>query len=95
MALSVLETNTLAKACAVAKQLLLDLQPKMTSLREIYDSAGGVKATLTQADLDAEEALSGITKAQVDDALYVLTAALLPAIEAGLASLSKLAARTL
>lgn len=95
MALSVLERDTLARACAVAKQTLLDLQPKVTGLREIYDSAGGVKTTLTQADLDAEEALSGITKAEVDDAMFVLTGGVLPAIEAGLSSLSKLAARTL
>jgi len=95
MAASQLELDTLSKAFAVSKQLLLDLQPKLESLREIYDSAGGVKATLTQEDMDAIPELSGLTKAQLDDGLYVLTTTIVPALENGYASLAKLAARLL
>ena len=95
MPMSTLERDTVAKTCAVTKLLLYDIQPKLTELKEIYDSGGGVKETLTQEDLDAEEALSGITKAQIDDALYVLTTTLLPAVNAGYASLAQLAARFL
>jgi len=95
MPMSQLENDTLAKTFAVSKQLLLDLQPKLASLRELYDSAGGVKETLTQAELDEVPSLSGLTKTQIDDALYSMTSGILPAIEAGFSSLSQTAARML
>ena len=95
MPMSQLENDTLAKTFAVAKQLLLDLQPKLASLQEIYDSAGGVKTTLTQAELDEVAALSGLTKTQVDVGLYAMTSGILPALEAGYAALAQLAARVL
>jgi hypothetical protein len=93
--MSQLERDTLSKSFAVTKQLLLDLQPKLASLAQIYDSVGGVKATLSQAELDEVPELSGLTKLQVDDGLYALTTVLLPAIEAGYPALSQLAARFL
>ena len=95
MAASQLELDTLSKAFAVCKQLLLDIQPKLEGLREIYDSVGGVKATLTQEDMDAIPELSGLAKAQLDDGLFVLTTILVPALENGYPSLAKLAARLL
>lgn len=95
MPLSQLEHDTLAKSFAVCKTLLNDLQPKLSGLKEIYDSAGGVKETLTQAELDEVAALSGLTKQQVDDGLYALTTTILPAITNGYASLAQLAARFL
>jgi hypothetical protein len=93
--MSTLERDTLAKEFAVCKTLLYDLQPRLASLKELYDSAGGVKETLTRAELDEEAALSGLTKQQVDDGSYALTAAILPAIEAGYPALAQLAARLL
>ena len=95
MPASQLELDTLGKAFAVSKQLLLDIQPKLEGLREIYDSVGGVKATLTQEDMDAIPELSGLAKAQLDDGLFVLTTILVPALENGYPSLAKLAARLL
>lgn len=93
MPMTILETDTIAKTCAVAKQLLADLQPKLESLRSIYDSVGGVKETLTQEEMDENPALSGLTKSQLDDALFVMTGAILTGIENGYAGLAAVAAR--
>jgi hypothetical protein len=95
MPMSTLEKDTLAKAFAVCKTLLLDIQPKLAGLAQIYDSVGGVKETLTQAELDELAELSGLTKAQVDDGLYVLTTTLFPALVNGYPALAQLAARFL
>jgi hypothetical protein len=95
MPMSTLERDTLAKSFSVSKQLLLDIQPKLAGLQQIYDSAGGVKETLTQAELDEIAELSGLTTQQVTDGLYALTTVLLPAIEAGYPALAQLAARLL
>lgn len=95
MPMTTLEQDTISKTFAVAKKLLLDLQPQLASLRELYDSAGGVKTTLTQEEMDEVPALSGLTKAQLDDALFAMTSGILPAIEAGFPALSQSAARFL
>jgi len=95
MPLSTLERDTIARACGVAKQLLYDLQPKLAVLTHIYDSAGGLKTTVTQAELDEAVELSGLTKAQLDDGLYVLTELVGPALSTGYAALAQLAARNL
>jgi len=91
--MSQLESDTVAKMCAIAKQLLADVQPKLESLRSIYDSAGGVKETLTQAEMDEVSALSGLTKTQLDDAAFVMTGAILSGIENGYNGLDAVAAR--
>ena len=93
MPLSTLESDTIAKACATCKQLLLDIQPKLAGFQQIYDAAGGGKETITQAELDEVAALSGLTKTQLDDAMYVLTTTLLPALQTGYPALAQLAAR--
>ena len=95
MPLSQLERDTLSKAFAVSKMILLDLQPKLAGLQQIYDAAGGVKDTLVQSELDEEAALSGLTVQQVTDGMYALTTVLLPAIEAGYPALAQLSARFL
>lgn len=95
MPMSTLERDTLAKSFAVCKTILNDLQPKLALLAHIYDSAGGVKTTLTQAELDEVPELSGLTKTQVDDGMYALSTVILPGIEAGYSALSQLAARFL
>jgi hypothetical protein len=95
MPMSTLERDSLAKSFAVCKTLLYDLQPKLAQLAELYDAAGGVKTTLEQAELDEETALSGLTKQQMDDGMYVLTTILLPGIVQGYPSLAQLAARFL
>lgn len=95
MPISQLEKDTLAKSFAVAKTLLLDLQPKLAGLDQIYNSVGGVKDTLTQIELDETLELSGLTKEQVDAGLNALTTVILPAIIAEYPFLSQLAARFL
>lgn len=90
-----LEHDTLSKLFAVCKTILNDLQPKLASFGQIYDSAGGMKETLTQEELDEIPELSGLTKQQVDDGMYVLTTLILPAINNGYPSLAQLAARFL
>lgn len=95
MPMSQLEKDTLSKSFALCKTVLYDLQPKLGSLAQLYDAAGGVKTTLTDEELTEVAELSGLTKQQVDDGLYVLTTLLLPAIEQGYPSLVPLAARFL
>jgi len=95
MPMTVLENDTVAKMCAIAKQLLADVQPKLESLRSIYDSAGGVKETLTQEEMDEVPALSGLTKVQLDDAAFVMTGSILSGIETGFNGLAAVAARFL
>ena len=95
MPMSVLERDTLAKSFAVAKQLLNDIHPKLAGLRQIFDAEGGVKTTLTQAELDAVPELSGLTTQQVTDGLYVLTTVLLPGLDDGYPAVAQLAARFL
>lgn len=93
MAITTLEYDVLNNAFAVCKTLLSDLEPQLATFREIYDAEGGVKATLTQESLDGVFTFSGLTKAQVDDGLYALTAVLLPAIESSYTAIAQLAAR--
>lgn len=93
MPMSQLESDAIAKSCAVAKQLLFDLQPKLEGLRAIYDSEGGVKTTLTQEEMDENAALSGLTKQQLDDALFAMTGAILTGIENGYSAIAQIAAR--
>lgn len=94
MAMNTLEYDTLNVAFAVCKMILNDLQPRLLALQQQYDSAGGVKETLTQQEMDEVAALSGLTKAQADDGLYALTTVFLPAITQSYASLSNLASRS-
>jgi hypothetical protein len=94
MPMSVLEKDTLAKSFAVSKQLLLDLQPKLAGLNEIYNSVGGVKETLTQAELDELPELSGLQKTTVDDALFAM-AGLTTGMTNAYTALSQMAARFL
>ena len=93
MAITTLEYDVLTNAFAVCKKILNELEPALAQFREIYDSAGGVKETLTQEELDSVPAFSGLTKTQADDGLYVLTALLLPAIESSTTALAHMAAR--
>ena len=95
MPLNALERDTLAKSFAACKQILMDLQPKLESLAIIYDSTGGVKETLTQEELDEITELSGLTKQQVDDGFYALTAVILPGVQNSYPALAQMAARFL
>lgn len=95
MPVSQLEKDTLSKLFALSKNVLADLLPRLQNLNEIYNSAGGVSSTLTQEALDELLELSGLTKQTCDDAVYALTAQVLPAITAGYASIAQCSARFL
>jgi hypothetical protein len=94
MALSRLESDTISRGLAAAREVLMGLQPTLQGLRVIYDGAGGVKETLTQDALDTIPSLSGLTKQQLDDGMYALTSVLLTDIETSYAQLAQLASRT-
>lgn len=93
MAINQLEYDTLNMAFAVCKMILNDLQPRLLALQQQYDSAGGVKETLTQQEMDEVAALSGLTKAQADDGMYALTTVFLPAITNSYPALAAMASR--
>lgn len=93
MALSTLESTTINRAISATRKALEELKPVLDGLKIVYDSVGGVKATITQANLDLAIGLSGITKQQVDDALFVLTGSLLTSLTTSYAQLQQLAAR--
>lgn len=94
MPLSQLEHDTVAKLCALSKQVLADLQPRLSSINELWNSAGGIASTLTQAELDEVAALSGLTKQQLDDCVFAYTN-VLSALDAATPAITQVAARFL
>lgn len=94
MTMTPLEIKTIRDGAAIAKQMLLQMKPKLDALNVDYDAAGGVKETVDQTDLDGEESLSGITKTQLDDGMYALTATLKGALDTAYTQLEKLASRS-
>jgi hypothetical protein len=78
-----------AQACKTA----LDLLNEIEKLNVLYDGAGDIKNTITQPGLDEIESFSEITKSELDDGMYALTATLKTAIEGVKGQLELLAAR--
>jgi hypothetical protein len=74
--------------------VLADLRPRLSSINELYNSAGGIKETLTQEELDEVTALSGLTKTTLDDTVFAFSA-MLAAIDAAQAAINQTAARFL
>lgn len=95
MPATTLERDAMAKSFAVARTLLMDLEARLKGIDAIYNSASGVKATLTQEEMNEIPELSGLTKTQLDDGIYAMTALILPGITSGYAALAQLAARNL
>lgn len=93
MALSQLEQDTIDKGIQAAKRFVAELKPILDQLNVIYDGANGVKTTVAQPGLNEVAALSGLTKAQLDDGFYALTATLKGAIDSTYTQLMQLAAR--
>lgn len=94
MTMTALEYDTVQMGAAVCRLVLNDVLPKLQGLQQVYDSAGGGKESITQDELNEQPSLSNLTKTQLDDAIYVLTATLLPAITAAYPQLAQLAARS-
>jgi hypothetical protein len=90
---SPLAQNTVSRGINAAKYLVETLKPILDELNVIYDSQGGLKSTIQQSDLDSVASFSGLTKTQLDDAFYVLTATIRTDLANGLTQLAQLAAR--
>lgn len=88
-----IETDMILRASEAAKTLVNQIKPVLDQLDLIYNSAGGAKETITQADLDAEKSLSGLTQQQLEDALYVLAGTLREGLQNGYVQLMHLAVR--
>lgn len=93
MTLNTLELKNIKDAAKLAKFFLQTAKPRIDALNIDYDASGGTKSTIDQAGLDAEPSLSGITKAQLDDALYALTSSLKGVLDSSYSQLEKLASR--
>jgi hypothetical protein len=92
MAMNQLERATIAKGARIAQKLLIEIRPYLEAINVIYDSAGGAKTTITQENLDADESLSGLTKARLDAGMAEL-ATLRTTLQSGVIALWHLAER--
>ncbi len=93
MSMSALEISTVDDGMLIAKKLLDDLKPIIDQLNVIYDESGGVKTTITDEKLASVPSYSGLTKAQLDDGMFVITSSIKTALSDGLTQLTHLAAR--
>jgi hypothetical protein len=94
MSMSQLEFDTVNAIAVLCKQVINELEPKLAELQQLYDAAGGVKETLSQAELDEVAVFSDLSKTTLDDAAYALTTTILPAITNSFPSLAQVAARS-
>lgn len=93
MALNQEQLNAISTSMQTAKQLLTQLKPTLDLLNVTMNAAGGLLATVQQADLDAVPAYSGITVQQLKDGVFPLTGAVLNDIAGSFNQLAQLAAR--
>lgn len=73
MAITKLEQDTVSIGLQTAKKLIDELKPVLDKLNALYDAEGGVKATLTQGEMDSITSWQGLTKQQLDDGMYAMT----------------------
>lgn len=93
MAITILEKATVSEGIQVARKLVNEIKPVLDRLNVVYDSDDGVKETLDQAKLNEVTDWSGVTEAQVDDAMFVITSTLRTALSNGYTQLVQLASR--
>lgn len=91
--LTALEQNTVSRAMQNSKILIEQIKPILDELNTIYNSSGGLSTTITQGNLDLVPSFSGLTKTQLDDGMYALTATLRGDLSTAYAQLSQLSAR--
>lgn len=77
MALNTLDQNTVSRGLEVIKWLNKNIS-EIGDLNVLFDASGGLKSRYTQEDLDALPGLYGMTVQQFNDAMYVVTALILP-----------------
>jgi hypothetical protein len=93
MALDKLGMDTISRAMLASKQLLETLSPILNQLDVVYNEAGGLKGSITDADLAAVPTYSGLTKQELDDGMYALTSTVKSALATTYNQLTELAAR--
>jgi hypothetical protein len=93
MSMSQLEYDVVNAIAAICKQVINELEPKLSELQQLYDATGGVKETLSQEELDEIAVFSDLSKTTLDDAAYALTTTILPAITNSFPALAQVAAR--
>lgn len=81
MALNAMDQNTISRGLKLIDQLH-GMTAELQDLNVLFDAEGGLKARYTQPDLDALSSLFGMTTTQFNDAMYVLTALILPILVA-------------
>ena len=91
--MNALAQNTVSRGLTAAKKAIEELKPVLDELNILYDSQGGLKETMTQGDLDSVASFSALTKQQLDDGMYALTATLKGAIDNAYTALAQLACR--
>lgn len=93
MALTPMAITMIKDAAALALLIKQEIKPRLDMFNVQYDAQDALKSTIQQADLDEVIELSGLTKAELDDAMYVLTNGIKGVVDASTSQLSKLAAR--
>ena len=73
MSLNAVQLNAISNACKMAKYLVETAKPSLDEIDNVYNAAGGLASTITQADLDAVASYSGLTTTQLADLMYALT----------------------
>jgi len=94
MALDKLALDTISRSMQAAKLLLDQAMPLVNQLDIVYNQAGGLKETITDADLAEVASFSGLTKQQLDDGMYALTNGVKGALTASYDALVELAVRS-
>jgi len=94
MALDKLALDTISKAMQASKLLMEQANPLLNQIDLLYNQVGGLKETITDADLAEVASYSGLTKQQLDDGMYALTSGVKGALTTGFNAITQLAARS-
>ena len=81
MALNSMDQDTISRGLKIIA-FLHENAATIQDLNVLYDAQGGLKSRITQEDLDAVGGFYGMTVAQLNDAMYVLTALIMPILTA-------------
>jgi hypothetical protein len=93
MALDKLGLDTVSRSMQGAKLLMEQALPILNQIDLIYNQAGGLKETITDADLAEVPSYSGLTKQELDDGIYALTSGVKGALTSGYNAITQLAVR--
>lgn len=81
MALNALDQDTISRGLNLVK-LFHDQIGEMNDFNVLFDAQGGLKSRYSQPDLDGIASFYGMTTAQFNDAMYVVTGLILPILNA-------------